>query len=466
MSEYVVPKEYFCRLHHVRPRFKNEVENVLGYVAFGIVDIGQKDSDTFKKELNCFIRTYGSNAVCSEKTINNWRTEIAALFGMYKEINDISIPTAASIDLANESNLERFFRNFIFTFQYPGGHLKSNAIMELLENEIEFHPGKWLAEYFLSTENAYITKAEFCHCVFHDKRVTRDHEIIKETIARINRNRDLKVEYDTRGDVVRYAGDILDYMVLGGMLYVDVDNKYHMLPSAQKTLLALKDDTRFFDKYRKIKVCNEAINAIEPDWFDYVDKEYLNTNRILDTTVCAEHNAEEPQKASIHQVHDQNQSTTLPEFDINEADSSETGNMGESLILSHEVLRVSGAGRKDLVHLIKRIPTHLAVGYDIKSVEILTEDLRAIEVKTSISKQPLTFNRFHLTTNEWKVAEDLGDKYFVYRLAIHEDGYTLFIIRNPVQKYKQDILKMIPRDGADIVFDDRAGAYEVLLCTH
>ena len=106
----------------------------------------------------------------------------------------------------------------------------------------------------------------------------------------------------------------------------------------------------------------------------------------------------------------------------------------------------------------------ICVGYDIKSVEVLTEDMRAIEVKTSISKQPLTFNRFHLTTNEWKVAEDLGDKYFVYRLAIHEEGYTLFIIRNPVRKYKQDIIKMIPRDGADIIFDDNAGTYEELLC--
>ena len=30
---YAVPDEYFFRIHHVRPRFKNDVESVLLYVA-------------------------------------------------------------------------------------------------------------------------------------------------------------------------------------------------------------------------------------------------------------------------------------------------------------------------------------------------------------------------------------------------------------------------------------------------
>lgn len=465
MSEYIVPPEYFCRLHHVRPRFKNEVEDVLGYVAFGIVDIGEKDSDEFKRELNAFIRTYGSNAVCSDKTINNWRTEIAALFGMYKEVNGISTPTAASIDLANESNLERFFRNFIFTFQYPGGHLKSNAIMELLNNGICFHPGKWLAEYFLSSENAYISKAEFCHCVFHDKRVTRDHEPIGLTIHRIVQNRIKQVEYDTRGDTIRYAGDILDYMVLGGMLQNNDGTYYSKAIGAHRVLQVLKDDTRFFSKYDAIENCNQAINELEPDWFEYVDREYSHTNEILGDGL-PKMETQQTQEVQIQQPHQQEKQVVPPVLNQQTADTAETGLRGENLILAHEILRVKGAGREDLVHLIKKIPTHLAVGYDIKSVEVLTEEMRAIEVKTSLSKLPLSFNRFHLTTNEWRVAEDLGDKYYVYRLAIYEDGFSLFIIRNPVRKYRQGVIKMIPRDGADIIFEDNAGEYEELLCAH
>ena len=461
MSNYQVPSEFFCRLHHVRPRFKNQVEDVLGYVAFGIVEIGKKPTEAFNTELNEFIRAFGTNAVATDKTINNWRTEIAALFGMYKEFDGYSIPTAASIDLANESNLERFFRNFIFTFQYPGGHLKSNAIVELLNNGISFHPGKWLAEYFLSADKIYITKAELCHCVFNDKRVTRDHESISSTVARILQNRSRNVEYDTQGDVIRYAGDILDYMVLGGILQVDEDKRYRRMHSAQNVLEALKSDTRFFSKYAEIDANNQAVNAIESEWFDYIDAEYSRTNEML-----REINISQQPQQTTSDGEENEYPSASSDFDPNNADTAETGNKGEILVHAHEILRIRAAGREDLVHLIKRIPTHLAVGYDIKSVEALTEDLRAIEVKTSISKLPLTFNRFHLTTNEWKVAEDLGDKYFVYRLAIDEKGYTLFIIRNPVRKYKQDIIKMIPRDGADIVFDSNAGTYEELLCVH
>ena len=85
---YTTPNNYYFRLHHVRPRFKNQVENVLGYVAFGIAQIGRKKTLLFNSELNEHIRKYGSNVTSTQKTIDNWRTEIGALFGMYIEGKD------------------------------------------------------------------------------------------------------------------------------------------------------------------------------------------------------------------------------------------------------------------------------------------------------------------------------------------------------------------------------------------
>ena len=32
MAEYKIPDEYFFRIHHVRPRFKGDIENVLIYM--------------------------------------------------------------------------------------------------------------------------------------------------------------------------------------------------------------------------------------------------------------------------------------------------------------------------------------------------------------------------------------------------------------------------------------------------
>ncbi|GHH99746.1 hypothetical protein [Neobacillus kokaensis] len=47
------------------------------------------------------------------------------------------------------------------------------------------------------------------------------------------------------------------------------------------------------------------------------------------------------------------------------------GSVGESLIIKHERIRISGEGRPDLKHLIKLIPAAYAVGYDINSCELM-----------------------------------------------------------------------------------------------
>jgi hypothetical protein len=136
--------------------------------------------------------------------------------------------------------------------------------------------------------------------------------------------------------------------------------------------------------------------------------------------------------------------------------------MGESLTHSHECQRIKIGGRADLIHLIKRIPTQYAVGYDIQSVE-LDERKRYIEVKTTISSRPLQFNKIHLTPNEWNTATTMKDRYFVYRLLLSKHERKLFIIQDPVGLYKRDVIQMIPRDGADISFGNNAGIEEELL---
>ena len=62
-------------------------------------------------------------------------------------------------------------------------------VVKAVENGVKFHPGRWLAEYFLRPGLPYITKEEFCHCVMNDLRVTRDQEPISRTIERIENNR-------------------------------------------------------------------------------------------------------------------------------------------------------------------------------------------------------------------------------------------------------------------------------------
>ena len=84
---YRVPQEYYFRLHQIRPRFKTNIESVLLYVATEIAKLYTQPLDDFNANLFNAIRLYTGNATKKVKTIDNWRTEIAALFGFIEEDN-------------------------------------------------------------------------------------------------------------------------------------------------------------------------------------------------------------------------------------------------------------------------------------------------------------------------------------------------------------------------------------------
>lgn len=159
-------------------------------------------------------------------------------------------------------------------------------------------------------------------------------------------------------------------------------------------------------------------------------------------------------KEAIKELHEQVQK--------GEAKTKDIGDLGENLIIGHESMRIKTGGRKDLIHFIKKIPTQFAVGYDIQSVE-LDERKRYIEVKSTISNKKINFQNIHLTPNEWNVAETLGERYFIYRLSISKKSIELFLIQDPIEKYRKKLLKMSPRNGADIIFSEKAGIKDNLL---
>ena len=120
---YKVPEKYYFRIHHVRPRFKGDIENVLIYMATEIAQIPAQSEKDFAEQLNNAIRRYPGNAIRKIKTINNWRTEISSLFGFYIEDKEINITKTGEVAkvLATQQDLIQFFKYFVFSFQYPGG---------------------------------------------------------------------------------------------------------------------------------------------------------------------------------------------------------------------------------------------------------------------------------------------------------------------------------------------------------
>lgn len=483
MEEYKVPEEYFFRVHHVRPRFKGDIENVLIYVAEEISRVGEKEVDKFVEEVNAALFRYPGNAHRELKTINNWRTEISALFGFIEHTDTTDKPGRRAIELAKSGDLVECFKTFLYNFQYPGAHIKPNRVLEQIEEGIHFKPAQYILKLLKYANrdggnSIGITKFEVCHCIFNDLRVTRDCEGVERTWDRIFQNRENGVTYDQTGDVIRYAGDIIDYMEIANLLKTYDSRTYYLNTLEEESIVKFCESKEWFDEYDKM-ICQksgtmEDVKACIRGWFSYVNRDMADTDFSTDILAYIASDEEELRqlKENTANVETSGLSDLIQRDNIlekriiqyfDQLTTKDIGDIGENLVHGHECMRIKLGGREDLLHLIKRIPTQFAVGYDISSVE-LDERKRYIEVKTTISSKPLHFNRIHLTKNEWNTASSTHDRYYVYRLMLSKNERKLFLLQDPVGLYKKDKINMIPSDGADITFDPKeVGQFEELL---
>jgi hypothetical protein CLOST_0309 len=134
--------------------------------------------------------------------------------------------------------------------------------------------------------------------------------------------------------------------------------------------------------------------------------------------------------------------------------TKDIGNLGEAIICGHEKMRLKIGGYETFVRLVQIVDSpSYHPGFDIDSFEgDGTEDHRYIEVKTTISKQKIQMYGFHMSPNEWRVANTIKEHYYVYRLMLSANEKTLFVLRNPVGLYKNDKIEAEPRDGMEVTF--------------
>ncbi len=437
---YRIPDKHYFKIHHVRPRFKNNVEAVLLFISDAICSMGTLPVEEFKERMIAEVSKFPGNQNRKLKTIQNWRTEISALFSLYYDKNSSSIPSPFASDLSQNQDLTKFFKYFLYTFQYPGGHIKAEKALDMLNENILFHPSNYFLRVIrnlmsIEKKEAYLSKGEACYMVFNDLRATRDpgYEKTHEVAQRIITNRKMKVEYDLTGDVIRYAGDILDYMVLANLLK-NFRGKFYQNSSEEKAIEKFLANTDYFKFDRKSLL---AIKEKEREWVEYACAPIKK--KLFDTDVLAFIAKDEKQYKELVERTSHIQMIEVPSRG---ARAKDIGDYGEGLVYGHECMYLKINNREDLINWVKCIPNHLAVGYDIQSVE-LDEIKKFIEVKSTISSKKLTFNRFKLTPNEISSAQTLCDNYFVYRLQIHRNGKNspevkLSVIRNPIQLFKEN----------------------------
>ncbi|HDR1123618.1 protein NO VEIN domain-containing protein [Pasteurella multocida] len=468
---YKIPDEHFFRLHHVRPRFKNNVEEVLLYVATSISDMPRLPKKAFDKELNRVLFKFGKNNTATVKTIDNWRTEISALFAFIQEDNNFQYSGKTARRLAEKQYLDEFFNYFLYSFQYPAGHIANYNVINQIRAGIKFKPCKFILELLkagteLEGKEFSITAEELTFCAYFDLRVTTNKISPKEVakliienrvnnVEYINQYEQLKTnkgEYPSKGDTTRYAGDILDYMVLANLLKTKGTGYFYSLNENNHIQinkhLANEEWCSLYDHfYDQDDISTSEIRDLEKHWFDYVNS-FENIDEFLPKL-------DEKEAEDISALVQEYYSRMQGKKDL---PTKIFGDYGETLILAHEYLRTqSGSNRQ---HLINKIPTPLGVGYDLQSIEI-SKNKRYIEVKTTKSKKALNSNRFKLTPNEWDSAETLGEHYFIYYLVINDAGKNLFIIQDPVKQYQLGHLT-IDRNFT-VEFSPSSGQWQQLL---
>ena len=472
---YDIPDEYWFRIHFVRPRFKSNIENVLLYMANECCRIDRCSCEEYSKRYFNAIKMFPGNIDMEKKTLNNWRTEIPALFGFYKEDKDINITETSqmAVFLHENQDLTQFLRLFLYSFQFPGGHMKALDVRDIINNGIKFKPARTIIQVLMagneilseqdSLKEMSMSAEEATYCIFNDLRVTRGSVSAKEIAQNILSNRKNKIKYynpkdknifsltgtpRTKGDVTRYAKDILDYMELANLLTV-TNGYFYLKGNEVAAIQKFKDDKTWFNGYdsfyNRKNIETLELTKIEPDWFEYVNNSMKPDLFKTDIQAMFE------QKGQIDVVFDDRIKEVVTSDDKTMKD---IGNLGEAMICGHEKMRLKLKGYDDFIRLIQIVDSpSYHPGFDIDSYEADgTEDHRYIEVKTTVSKKKIQMYGFHMSPNEWRVAGTIKEHYCVYRLMLSEQEKILYVLRNPVSLYKTDKIEAEPRNGMEISF--------------
>jgi hypothetical protein CLOST_0309 len=475
VTYYQVPDKYWHRIHFVRPRFKSNIENVLLYMANECCRIPKCSCEEYSQRYFNAIKMFPGNIDMANKTLHNWRTEIPALFGFYKEDKDADTTETSkmAIFLHENQDLTQFLRLFLLSFQFPGGHMKPQDLKEILRYNIRFKPARTIVQVLMAgnrlleamgvSKEMSVSAEEATYCIFNDIRVTSGKVSSEEVAKIILNNRKDKVRYynkkdpkilsltgqaRSKGDITRYAGDILDYMELANLLEKH-SGYYSMKGNELMSLDVFANDKSWFsgyDKlYKKKNIETIELSKLESLWFDYVNSSMKPDLFKTDLRSVIGQN-EEIDIVFEDRIRDVVASDNRTTKDI--------GNLGEAIICSHEKMRLKINGYDEFVKRVQIVDSSAYhPGFDIDSFEADgTENHRYIEVKTTISKQRIQMYGFHMSPNEWRVAETIKEHYCVYRLMLSEKEKILFVLRNPVALYKSDKIEAEPRNGMEITF--------------
>ena len=132
---------------------------------------------------------------------------------------------------------------------------------------------------------------------------------------------------------------------------------------------------------------------------------------------------------------------------------TELGDEGEQVVYNYEKQRVAAFNHR-LTNKVLSLGKTKGLGYDIQSVIAepgdMAEFVKYIEVKSTKRltapniEDDLWIDTLNITRNEWIAAQQHRDFYSIFRVYFTREGITMFILKNPMQKYSDNKLQVTP----------------------
>lgn len=457
---YQVPSEHFLRLHFERSRYKRRLEDMLLLLANKIVSIGMMDKEQFDAELDKIIRETSEEDVV-DKTVRNQRTEMIRLFGLAKYADGLAIPGTRLTALTQTQDTPRFFKSFCNRFQFPGGFLKPDKVSEMVVAGVKFKPAKTILRLLKIATSKYgefaISAAETTHFIFNDKRITTGVEAEDKALERIMEARNGSEGLDMTGDVIRYARDFLDYMVEANLL-TEFKGMYAVNEKESQSIKAIIANKDFFDGYSGVirpdgSWDTEEYRKVDAEWMEWFadasnDDEFFQTSA---DALFQDDNNLPAQWKKIKEMLERRDPA------LRGSALKEIGEEGQQIAYGWEKEHIQSI-HPSMVHMVKEVDEVIGLGYDILSIhDADARRKKYIEVKTTKKNHESNILiPFTISINEWSVAQQHGDDYFIYRVIITKEGVTIFSIQNPARRSEEGELFVEPI-AYKVVYTEKSG---------
>ena len=457
---YIHTDQFRCAI--IRGKAQIELDNLLPFYASVISEICPTSADNFfsffKEKLEA---KFGKNI--TDKALNNHRTEIAGkLFGMYyidaQEVVHISERT---LKLLEDNDQPAFFKDLCFKMQFPSGMNVKKTVFSRMDLGINIRQLCYVVAVLKACEklNIFLEMEQIGYYVLNSLSALTRQANVEEVV--------LQIEIDIKANIIRKVPNplnkkpsyttqhIREQLTLLQLANVLIrSGRIYKLNYKENAfidyMIKFAEQAPEFDFYSIENIINaEVYDRVQIEWDYFMSKISDIPAELLNSNVC------EILTSSLSHIPNIDPSITR-----SFVNTKDLGDAGEAFVFEYEKNLLKPYA---LEHKVQNKAHLRGIGFDIESFSHTDTLEKYIEVKATRRTTPMpeTFAEdvINVTKNEWIAAEQLQDKFYIYRVIFHNNGVQLFRIQNPFKHYSDGTISAIPLTYR-LSFSNHSGSFQ------